>query len=33
MSKKVEQALMVISIGMLLLLMAFVTLQDILRLI
>lgn len=33
MSKKVEQVLMVISIGMLLLLMAFVTLQDILRLI
>lgn len=33
MSKKVEQALMVISIGMLLLLMVFVTLQDILRLI
>jgi len=33
MSKKVEQALMVLSIGMLLLLMAFVTLQDILRLI
>lgn len=33
MSKKVEQILMVISIGLLLLLMAFVTLQDILRLI
>jgi len=33
MSKKVEQVLMVISIGLLLLLMAFVTLQDILRLI
>ncbi len=33
MSKKVEQALMVISIGLLLLLMAFVTFQDILRLI
>ena len=33
MSKKVEQALMVASIGLLLLLMAFVTLQDILRLI
>jgi len=33
MSKKVEQALMVLSIGLLLLLMAYVTLQDILRLI
>ena len=33
MSKKVEQALMVVSIGLLLLLMAYVTLQDILRLI
>ena len=33
MSKKVEQVLMVLSIGLLLVLMAFVTLQDILRLI
>ena len=33
MSKKIEQALMVLSIALLLLLMAFVTLQDILRLI
>ena len=32
MSKKVEQALMMISVGMLLLLMAFVTMQDIFRL-
>ena len=32
MSKKVEQALMMISVGLLLLLMAFVTMQDIFRL-